>query len=936
MLKLKTLTVHTMPFEDDRFFVFLTSDSGKAVDYSLGKQLFLWHQESFFGTELEVKEADGMKGFMLSAWQWISLLKNDRFHSFIQWHFDPLTQYGLSVAPVLYEAVVNGEFSPVFHETDIYWEPPAAVWEEFNPDFWEQDVWKGISAKKMTIDLFQRCVHDFLSHSPVFQKLHEIADYLQNGKLSANDLQSYWADGHFRQWAGFVEDPVPFSIGLRLSEPENDQDSWLLETVLQNKKNPEKIYSLNGRIPPTWKEHLPAVLAEQTRWLRLLPELQENGKMKTALTEEEAWTFLTETSEKLIALGIAILLPSWWESIRQASFSLSARVRSQSHYQRTFVGLNTILDFDWRISLNGEELAEEEFQKLVSEKRRLVKVNGQWVPLDPKMIQKIQQLMEEAKKKGIRMQDVLTQEFTGDSEENQEEPSNLYELASVQIQLNRSLQQMIDKLQHIEQIPLQQAPASLQGTLRPYQQIGMSWLLFLRSFRFGAILADDMGLGKTIQLIAYLLHVKEKEKPDMPALIICPTSVLGNWQKELEHFSPDLRVLLHYGQNRLQGEDFAECIQNKDVVLTSYGLSHLDFETLSAVHWSTIALDEAQNIKNAHTKQSRAIRKLTGNHHIALTGTPMENRLSELWSIFDFTNHGYLGSYQKFQKNYIIPIEKERSEKKIRLLQARIRPFLLRRTKKDPEVELNLPDKLEQKQYCPLTAEQAALYEEYVQETLNRIEQLSAFERRGVVLQMLNKLKQLCDHPALYLKETRPSRAAERSHKLAKLLELVQEILEQKEACLIFTQYITMGEMIQQEIESRFQIKAPFLNGSMPKLQRDRLVSQFQDGEFPVFILSLKAGGTGLNLTAANHVIHYDRWWNPAVENQATDRAYRIGQHRFVHVHKLIATGTLEEKIDKMIEEKQELNEKIIQSEQWITELSNQELEQLLKLEPQG
>ncbi|MED1420746.1 DEAD/DEAH box helicase [Bacillus smithii] len=936
MLKLKTLTVHTMPFEDDRFFVFLTSDSGTAVDYSLGKQLFLWHQESFFGTELEVKEADGMKGFMLSAWQWISLLKNDRFHSFIQWHFDPLTQYGLSVAPVLYEAVVNGEFSPVFDDTDIYWEPPAAVWEEFNPDFWEQDVWKGISAKKMTIDLFQRCVHDFLSHSPVFQKLHEIADYLQSGKLSAIDLQSYWADGHFRQWAGFVEDPVPFSIGLRLSEPENDQDSWILETVLQSKKNPEKIYSLNGRIPPTWKVHLPAVLAEQTRWLRLLPELQENEKMKTALTEEEAWTFLTETSEKLIALGIAILLPSWWESIRQASFSISARVRSQSHYQRTFVGLNTILDFDWRISLNGEELAEEEFQKLVSEKRRLVKVNGQWVPLDPKMIQKIQQLMEEAKKKGIRMQDVLTQEFTGDSEEKQEEPANLYELASIQIQLNRSLQQMIEKLQHIEQIPLQQSPASLKGTLRPYQQIGMSWLLFLRSFRFGAILADDMGLGKTIQLIAYLLHVKEKEKADMPALIICPTSVLGNWQKELEHFAPDLRVLLHYGQNRLQGEDFAECIQNKDVVLTSYGLSHLDFETLSAVHWSTIALDEAQNIKNAHTKQSRAIRKLTGNHHIALTGTPMENRLSELWSIFDFTNHGYLGSYQKFQKNYIIPIEKERSEKKIRLLQARIRPFLLRRTKKDPEVELNLPDKLEQKQYCPLTAEQAALYEEYVQETLNRIEQLSAFERRGVVLQMLNKLKQLCDHPALYLKETRPSRAAERSHKLAKLLELVQEILEQKEACLIFTQYITMGEMIQQEIESRFQIKAPFLNGSMPKLQRDRLVSQFQDGEFPVFILSLKAGGTGLNLTAANHVIHYDRWWNPAVENQATDRAYRIGQHRFVHVHKLIATGTLEEKIDKMIEEKQELNEKIIQSDQWITELSNQELEQLLKLEPQG
>jgi SNF2 family DNA or RNA helicase len=935
MLKLKTLTIHTKPLEDDSLFVFLTSGNGKTADFYLGKQLFLWHQESFFGTELETLEENGMKGFVLSAWQWISLLKNDHFHSFINWQFDPLTQYGLAVAPVLYEAVVKGEFTPIIYEEDMDWDPPAFVWDEFNPDFWEQHVWNEVSAKEMTIDLFQRCVEDYLSRSSALTKLKEIIDHLHNGRLTATELKSYWENGHFRQWAGLAEDLPPFSIGLRLVEPKDPAGLWTLETVLQNKNKPEKIYSLNGRIPPAWKKHLPDVFEEQARWLRLFSELQDHGEMKTALTEEEAWNFLTETSEKLIALGVTIFLPSWWESVRQASLSVSAHVRpSQTHYRQTFVGLNTILDFDWRISLNGEELTEEEFQKLVEEKRRLIKVNGQWVPLDPKMIQKIQQLMEEAKKKGISMQDVLSQELSGETEEWQEEPSNLHELASIQIQLNRSLQTMMNKLKNIDQIPLLPAPASLQGTLRPYQQVGMSWLLFLRSYRFGAILADDMGLGKTIQLLAYLLHVKENEKPNMPALIICPTSVLGNWQKELERFAPHLRVLLHYGPNRLQGESFMECIQKKDVVLTSYGLTHLDFDALSAVQWSTIALDEAQNIKNAHTKQSRAIRKLTGIHHIALTGTPMENRLSELWSIFDFTNRGYLGSFQKFQKNYIIPIEKDHSEKKIRRLQARIRPFLLRRTKQDPEVELNLPDKLEQKEYCPLTAEQAALYEEYVRETLSRIEQLSPFERRGVVLQMLNKLKQLCNHPALYLKETRPDHAVERSRKLAKLLDLVQEILEQKEACLIFTQYIAMGEMIQQEIERRFHIEAPFLNGSMPKRQRDQLISRFQAGEFPVFILSLKAGGTGLNLTAANHVIHYDRWWNPAVENQATDRAYRIGQNRFVHVHKMIATGTLEEKIDKMIEAKQELNEKIIQSDQWITELSNRELEQLLKLEP--
>lgn len=310
----------------------------------------------------------------------------------------------------------------------------------------------------------------------------------------------------------------------------------------------------------------------------------------------------------------------------------------------------------------------------------------------------------------------------------------------------------------------------------------------------------------------------------------------------------------------------------------------------------------------------------------------MENRLTELWSIFDFTNHGYLGSLGNFQKKFVLPIEKDNEKEKIGELQALIRPFLLRRTKKDEEVALNLPDKQEQKEYCPLTAEQASLYEQLVQDTFAQIETLTGLERKGLILQLLSRLKQLCNHPALYLKEENPLQLLERSVKLEKLTELIEAVLEREESGLIFTQYIEMGEIIRRVLNKKYGIEVPFLNGSVPKAKRDEMITRFQNREFPVFLLSLKAGGTGLNLTAANHVIHYDRWWNPAVENQATDRAYRIGQKRFVHVHKFISTGTLEEKIDAMLEKKQTLNDAIIQSDNWITELSTDELRDLILL----
>lgn len=674
--------------------------------------------------------------------------------------------------------------------------------------------------------------------------------------------------------------------------------------------------------------------------MKMMPILRDvDGSLHTALGEHDAWDFLSVLSEKLIDLDIEILLPSWWEAMKDAQVLVKAKLKNtDTSYRPSFVGLNAMLDFDWRLSMNGVNLSEDDFNQLVDNQRRLVKIRGQWMKLDPAMIRRIQQMMTKAKQEGISIQDMLEQELVPrDSDESELEPDDdehdPYKYAKIQLELNRSMKKMIHQLTNVSSIPLTETPDAFIGELRPYQQLGMSWMLFLRKFGFGACLADDMGLGKTVQLITYLQHVKEAEKPETPSLIVAPTSVLGNWQRELEKFAPDLKVHLHYGPTRTKGEQFAKEIKGIDVVLTSYGLSHIDFEELSEVVWTSISLDEAQNIKNANTKQSRAIRKLSGKHHIALTGTPMENRLSELWSIFDFLNHGYLGGFTQYQKNYIAPIEKDESEEKVKELQAKIKPFLLRRTKKDPEVELNLPEKLEQKEYCHLTTEQAALYEQLVKDTLAKIETLSGFERKGLILQMLNQLKQLCNHPALYLKEPDPKSILSRSEKMQKLKDIVETALESGEACLIFTQYISMGEMIQEVMKEEFNVDVPFLNGSMAKGKRDELVEKFQNGNFPVFLLSLKAGGTGLNLTAANHVVHYDRWWNPAVENQATDRAYRIGQQRFVHVHKLVSSGTLEEKIDAMLTKKQALNDEIIRSDQWVTELSDHDLESLLVLE---
>ncbi|WP_210364473.1 DEAD/DEAH box helicase [Bacillus sp. REN3] len=942
MLEIKQIMINVWPVADGRYFLYGQDFDGDDLNLAeWRKLLFFRHKESFYGTMVDDDKWAGMEGVTVSAWQLVTLFGEESFNRLVEWEWDEAGDICLSTAHAILDAINAREWHPDFSQLDseeFRWALPASVLAEFHQPFWEEKIKvknEDVTVRDFVADLFHQALEAYFHENETMRYLlGDKLDVLRKKQLSPQQLAAYFDEDRWLEWLGLRENPAPFTIGLHLEEPEDGFGDWNLGLFLRSKQDPAMLADARdyGSYPAGWDDFSDRVEQEESRLAAIFPWLEDDGRLKSNLSEDEAWMFLTEASETLIALGIEILLPSWWEAVKHANLKVKARLKNQTGYRRSFVGLNAMLDYDWRFSMNGVDLSEEEFQRLVNEKRRLVYLKGRWIKLDHSFIRQIQDLMKKADQEGLHIRDLLQQELTEENGEDGEELDDPRVFAKIQIELNRHWKQMMKQLSETKEIPESPVPAGLAGELRPYQKLGMDWLMFLRKYGFGALLADDMGLGKTIQLISYLLAVKEQEGDGHPALIICPTSVLGNWQKEIERFAPGMKVHLHYGSSRLKGEEFTSAAMDADIVLTSYGLTHLDFEELDNVEWSSVAIDEAQNIKNANTKQSRAVRKLKGKHHIALTGTPMENRLSELWSIFDFTNRGYLGSAGQFQKQFILPIEKEEKKEKIGQLQALIKPFLLRRTKKDEDVALNLPDKVEQKEYCPLTAEQASLYEQLVKDTFAQIETLSGFERKGLILQLLSRLKQLCNHPALYLKEDNPKHLIDRSAKMEKMAELVGAVLDQEESCIIFTQYIGMGEMIQTALKKEFGIDVPFLNGSLPKMKRDELIMRFQNREFPVFLLSLKAGGTGLNLTAANHVVHYDRWWNPAVENQATDRAYRIGQSRFVHVHKLISTGTLEEKIDAMLEKKQSLNDQIIQSDSWITELSTEELHELVFL----
>jgi SNF2 family DNA or RNA helicase len=749
-----------------------------------------------------------------------------------------------------------------------------------------------------------------------------------------------------------VAGDAAFRIAFRLEAPGQAQKpAWQLHYLLQARDDPsllvpaEMVWKETGgaltKLGRRFEQPQEKLLAGLGYAGRLFPPivgtLRDKRPIQLTLDTPTAYTFLRQTAPLLEGAGFGLLVPPWWNK-PGARLGLRLKIQSQAGQgiQQGKMSLENLVNYRWELAVGETALTEEEFRALAALKAPLVQIRGQWVQLDPEQIEAAIRFWEKQPRAGeMSLLEALQFGVGGQSEQGG--------LPLDEVTAEGWLASFLEQVQEGGRLEELSQPQGLRGQLRPYQRYGFSWLAFHRRWGLGVCLADDMGLGKTIQTIALLLHEKETGGVlPAPTLLICPTSVVTNWEREIARFAPTLTSLVHQGANRLRGEEFRSAASRVDMVLTSYALARLDAELLQPVDWLGVVLDEAQNIKNPGAKQTQVIRQLKSAFRFALTGTPVENRLSELWSIMHFLNPGYLGARQRFRAEFALPIERYQDEDALRRLKQLTAPFILRRVKTDPSVIQDLPDKVETKVYCHLTEEQATLYEAVVQDAMQKIEaQEEGIERRGLVLSMLMQLKQICNHPVQYLHQGETDgggetgKLAERSGKLERLSELLEEILAAGDRALIFTQFAEMGSLLAGYLPRAVGGATQFLHGGTPAKTRDRMVRRFQEESQapPIFILSLKAGGTGLNLTRANHVFHFDRWWNPAVEDQATDRAFRIGQKRNVQVHKFVTTGTLEEMIDDMIESKKSLAQAVVgRGENWLTELSTPELRQLVQL----
>ncbi|MFI4853520.1 MAG: DEAD/DEAH box helicase [Phycisphaerales bacterium JB065] len=790
-----------------------------------------------------------------------------------------------------------------------------------------------------------------------------------------------------RHWIGGLEDrgiSGEWRLRLSLHEPllfESDQNQifgtpgdevlWSITFALQSVENPNAVLeaedlwvlrgdscTIEGLRLDNPKELLLAELARAARLYKPLEAaLTEAEPSIIDLPTTKAYEFLREVAPLMEEQGFAIERPIWWDT---PAARIGGRLSIQSPdldpdgaangtpgaVGAARLGLNALVSYEWNLAIGDNPLTLKEFENLVNQKSPLVRINGQWVEVRPEDVKAAVEFIHANPGGQMKIGDALRMAFGGGMSQAG--------LPILGIDATGWAATLLSDMEN-RSMTLVDVPEGFKGDLRPYQRKGLSWLAFLDQMGLGPCLADDMGLGKTIQLIALLVLERNqhkaaieaglKEDPVGPTLLVVPMSIVGNWLREAKKFAPSLKLMVHHGADRETGDEFVAKATSKDVVVTTYALAHRDRDLLSRVQWHRLVLDEAQNIKNPSAKQSQAVRHLDAPRRIALTGTPLENRLSELWSIIDFCNPGFLGTPGEFRRTFSIPVERYRDKQRAQQLRQLVQPFILRRLKTDPTVITDLPEKLESKEFCRLTTEQAQMYEATVKEMLGEVERAEGIRRRGIVLTTLIRLKQICNHPTLLLKETDDDEVtlaegvpqASRSGKCIRLLEMVDEVISGGDQALVFTQFRQMGHLLSAMIRHTFDRDVLFLHGGVPQKQREKMVERFQkaDGSAPIFLLSLKAGGVGLNLTAASHVFHFDRWWNPAVENQATDRAFRIGQKKTVNVHKFMVGGTLEERIDQMIESKVALAQDIIGAgEDWLTELSTAQLRDVLQLRP--
>jgi SNF2 family DNA or RNA helicase len=718
-------------------------------------------------------------------------------------------------------------------------------------------------------------------------------------------------------------------------EPGEAGPGWRLEFLLQSVADPsllipaEQAWDDDGTLSRWLPRPEELLLAELGRASRVYPELAAGLRQARPcaldLDTDGAYRFLATAAPALDEAGFGVLLPSWWAGRRRLGLTMSAHTPVEGVVDKPGrFGKDQLVQFRWQLAVGDDSLSEAEIAVLAQAKAPLVRLRGQWVAVDPGQLRRGLEFLRRNQAGQATAGEILRLAAAHPGDEGTPLPV-------ARIQASGWLGELLDGGVTHDLCPVP-VPPGFRARLRPYQERGLSWLAFLAAAGLGACLADDMGLGKTVQLLALEAVHRAREPGGPPTLLLCPMSLVGNWQREAARFAPGLRVYAHHGRERLRQEDLAGRLAEADLMVTTYATATRDVDELAGYEWRRVVLDEAQAVKNSLSQAARAVRRLRAGQRIALTGTPVENRLAELWSIMDFLNPGLLGSAEQFRSRYAIPVERHGLAGPAERLRAVTRPYVLRRLKTDPAIISDLPEKIEIKQYCRLTTEQASLYQSVVDDMLEKISSTEGIERRGNVLAAMAKLKQVCNHPALLLHDR--SAVGARSGKVIRLEEICEEILAEGDKALLFTQFTEFAEMLLPHLAARFGTGIAYLHGGTPKKRRDEMVTWFQsDGGPPLFLLSLRAGGTGLNLTAASHVIHLDRWWNPAVENQATDRAFRIGQRRNVQVRKFICTGTLEEKIDEMIENKKALAGLVIgDGEGWLTELSTGDLRRVFAL----
>jgi len=733
-------------------------------------------------------------------------------------------------------------------------------------------------------------------------------------------------------------------IGFRLLEPTAPRGPWVLAFLLVHRARGEAVLASELANPTSRgreliesmkqpRETLDITLERSSACFAPIRRALKNHQTSVTLSAAEAWTFITEAADQLRRQGGQVEIPAALSQAGQRRVRARVRVTMKDNEVASAGLLSSVLNYRWEASLGDDALTESEFKELVKHKTPLVHHRGQWVALDPADVERLQKRFG-AQGVTLNPAEALRMALAGEAVIDGDDAG-----LRVAVVGDRSVMDALARLRDSASVdgPPPPIPKSLKATLRHYQERGYAWLRSVTGMGFGACLADDMGLGKTIQLLTLLAAIAE----EAPArfLIVCPTSVLGNWRREIGRFFPSFKVVLHHGASR--ADTLAKLMVplktakagSPVVILTSYALARRDVELLGAEEFDALVLDEAQNIKNPDAAQSQAVRQLLARRRIALTGTPVENRLVELWSIMDFLNPGLLGSQAAFKKQFALPIERDGDRSAAESLRRVTAPFVLRRMKTDPTIAPDLPEKITSTRFSPLTREQAALYQAVADRALEDISGIGrGSDRQGRILSMLTAIKQICNHPAQYLRDGDIS--PRRSGKLIRFLQLFDEVRQNDGVALVFTQYREMGTILQSVLSERLRMPVPFLHGSLTRQARDQMVADFQAGlGAPVFVISLRAGGTGLNLTRANHVFHYDRWWNPAVEDQASDRAYRIGQTRNVNVHELVCQDTLEEKTHDMLNRKRLLADQVVgQGETWLSALDDDTLRTIISL----